>query len=102
MDVAGKSWRTIWLDAEDAATVRIIDQRLLPHRFVVAALHTWEQGAEAIRSMQVRGAPLVGATAAWSLYLAAHEPRDVVAAAAAVGIGLALFRRLSAELAVVV
>jgi methylthioribose-1-phosphate isomerase len=83
VDVAGRPCRSIWLDAEDAAIVRIIDQRLLPHRFVIAALRTWEEGAEAIRSMQVRGAPLVGATAAWSLYLAASEPRDVVAEAAA-------------------
>jgi methylthioribose-1-phosphate isomerase len=83
VDVAGKPCRTIWLDADDAAIVRIIDQRLLPHHFVVAALRTWEEGAEAIRSMQVRGAPLVGATAAWSLYLAAREARDIIAEAAA-------------------
>jgi methylthioribose-1-phosphate isomerase len=83
VDVAGRPCRTIWLDEDDAAIVRIIDQRLLPHRFVVVPLRTWQEGAEAIRSMQVRGAPLVGATAAWSLYLAAREPRDVVADAAA-------------------
>jgi len=83
VDVDGRPCRTIWLDEEDAGIVRIIDQRLLPHRFIVVPLRTWEEGAEAIRSMQVRGAPLVGATAAWSLYLAARDPREVVEDAAA-------------------
>jgi methylthioribose-1-phosphate isomerase len=83
VDVGGKPHRTIWLDTQDPAIVRIIDQRLLPHRFVVTELRNFREGAEAIRSMQVRGAPLIGATAAWSLYLAAREPRDVIAEAAA-------------------
>jgi methylthioribose-1-phosphate isomerase len=83
VDVGGKPHRTIWLDPQDPAIVRIIDQRLLPHRFVVTELRNFREGADAIRSMQVRGAPLIGATAAWSLYLAAREPRDVIAEAAA-------------------
>ena len=69
----GESFRTIWLHPEDPATVQIIDQRLLPHDFVVADLKNWRDGAAAITEMQVRGAPLIGATAAWSLYLAAIE-----------------------------
>ncbi len=83
MDVAGKPYRTIWPDANDPAVVHVIDQRLLPHRFVVTALRNYHDGVEAIRTMQVRGAPLIGATAAWSIYLAAREARDVVAEAAA-------------------
>ena len=83
MDVGGKPYRTIWLDEDDPAVVRIIDQRLLPHRFVVTALRSWADGVEAIRNMQVRGAPLIGATAAWSLYLATRERRDVLTEAAA-------------------
>jgi methylthioribose-1-phosphate isomerase len=82
VDVGGTPYRTIWLDEDDPAVVRIIDQRLLPHRFVVVALHGYADGVEAIRSMQVRGAPLIGATAAWSLYLATLEPHDVLMDAA--------------------
>jgi methylthioribose-1-phosphate isomerase len=51
--------------------VQIIDQRRLPHEYVVHDLETWQDGADAISNMLVRGAPLIGATAAWSLYLAA-------------------------------
>ncbi len=63
-------FRTIWL--ADADTVRIIDQRKLPHDYVVTDLTTWQDGYAAIADMLVRGAPLIGATAAYSLYLAAH------------------------------
>ncbi len=55
--------------------VQIIDQRRLPHEYVVEDLLSWRDGARAISEMQVRGAPLIGATAAWSLYLAALESR---------------------------
>lgn len=51
--------------------MQIIDQRRLPHEYVVHDLKTWQDGAAAISDMLVRGAPLIGATAAWSLYLAA-------------------------------
>lgn len=63
---------TIWLKPDDPAVVQIIDQRQLPHRYVVHDLTSPEDGAFAIREMLVRGAPLIGATAAWSLYLAAR------------------------------
>lgn len=66
-------FRTIWL--ERAGEVRTIDQRELPHRYVVATLRTWKAGFDAIADMLVRGAPLIGATAAWSLYLAALSGR---------------------------
>jgi methylthioribose-1-phosphate isomerase len=71
----GKDFRTIWLHPDDPATVQIIDQRRLPHRYEVVDLRTHADGALAIRDMLVRGAPLIGATAAWSIYLAALEAR---------------------------
>ena len=69
MNVAGKAFRTIWPSA-DGAGVEIIDQTWLPHAFVVARLRTLEEAAHAIRAMRVRGAPLIGATAAWGMWLA--------------------------------
>jgi methylthioribose-1-phosphate isomerase len=71
----GKDFRTIWLHPDDPGIVQIIDQRKLPHRYEVRDLRTHADGAHAIREMLVRGAPLIGATAAWSLYLAALEAR---------------------------
>ena len=73
MNVPGPDFRTIWLHPRDPGCVQIIDQRRLPHRYEVRDLRTPAEGAEAIRDMLVRGAPLIGATAAWSLYLAARE-----------------------------
>ena len=71
----GKEFRTIWLHPDDPGTVQIIDQRRLPHRYEVVDLRSHADGAFAIRAMIVRGAPLIGATAAWSVYLAALETR---------------------------
>jgi methylthioribose-1-phosphate isomerase len=71
--VPGKGFRTIWLHPDDPSVVQIIDQRRLPHHHVLRDLRTHRDGAHAIREMLVRGAPLIGATAAWSLYLAALE-----------------------------
>ena len=65
------SLQTIWLKSDDPSIVQILDQRRLPHRRDVHDLRTPEDGAYAISEMLVRGAPLIGATAAWSLYLAA-------------------------------
>ena len=62
--------RTIWPAAEQADLVQIIDQRYLPHQLVMEDLRTYTDAARAIREMHVRGAPLIGATAAWGLYLA--------------------------------
>ena len=78
-------FRTIWLHPDDPEVVQIIDQRRLPHDYVVHDLHAWSDGVEAISDMYVRGAPLIGATAAWSLYLAAVHgkfPRQEVERAA--------------------
>lgn len=69
MKVEGVSYRTIWLDP-DGWSVRIIDQTKLPWTLEVIRLTTAEQIAEAIRVMRVRGAPLIGATAAYGLALA--------------------------------
>jgi methylthioribose-1-phosphate isomerase len=72
MNVDGKHYRTIWL-AGDGRTVEIIDQTKFPHRFEIVALRTMEDAARAIRDMQVRGAPLIGATAAYGMALAMRE-----------------------------
>lgn len=69
MKVNGKPFRTIWL-AEDQWAVEIIDQTRLPHEFVTVRLETMEEAAHAIRAMLVRGAPLIGATAAYGIALA--------------------------------
>ncbi|MHA1571147.1 MAG: S-methyl-5-thioribose-1-phosphate isomerase [Alphaproteobacteria bacterium] len=69
MHVDGKPTRTIWL-AEDGWSVEIIDQTRLPHAFETVRLQSAEDAAHAIRSMQVRGAPLIGATAAYGICLA--------------------------------
>lgn len=73
MQLTGEAFRTIWLQPEDPSVVQIIDQSLLPHEFVIRDLATWRDAGRAIRDMLVRGAPLIGATAAWGLYLAARE-----------------------------
>ena len=75
MKVNGNGYRSIWLD-EDGWSVRIIDQRLLPHRFEVVRLTSVGDAATAISGMQVRGAPLIGATAAYGLALALRERPD--------------------------
>ena len=69
-------FRTIWLKPDDFTVVQIIDQRRLPHEYRVHELHSWEDARTAIADMYVRGAPLIGATAAWGLYLAALENPD--------------------------
>jgi methylthioribose-1-phosphate isomerase len=69
MKVDGRHVRSIWLEP-DGWTVGAIDQRRLPHDFAVARLTTCDAAADAIRSMLVRGAPLIGATAAYGVALA--------------------------------
>jgi len=71
--MASEDFRTIWLKPDDPAIVQIIDQRRLPHEYCVHDLKTWQDGVAAIEDMAVRGAPLIGATAAWTLYLAAMQ-----------------------------
>src|SRR5262249_56487889 len=75
MKVDGKHFRTIWLE-EDGWSVGAIDQRRLPHEFIVAQLTTCADAAHAIRSMLVRGAPLIGATAAYGMALAMRDDKS--------------------------
>lgn len=69
MKVDGKDIRPIWLH-ENRRTVQVIDQRWLPHEFVVADVHDVDDTITIIQEMYVRGAPLIGATGAWGVYLA--------------------------------
>ncbi|MEM0988535.1 MAG: S-methyl-5-thioribose-1-phosphate isomerase [Pseudomonadota bacterium] len=69
MMIEDKSWRPIWA-TQDGSHVGIIDQTKLPFRFVTSELHTVDDAAKAIREMKVRGAPLIGATAAYGMALA--------------------------------
>jgi methylthioribose-1-phosphate isomerase len=76
MKVKGVPQRTIWAGA-DGASVEVIDQTRLPHEFAVARLGTLGEAAHAIRAMLVRGAPLIGATAAYGIWLALRaDPSD--------------------------
>ena len=69
MKVDGKNVRTIWLN-DDEKSVKIIDQRKLPHEFIIANLKTVDDAIKAIKDMYVRGAPLIGVTGAYGVYLA--------------------------------
>jgi methylthioribose-1-phosphate isomerase len=69
MQVNGKAMRTIWV-ADDGESIEVIDQRHLPHELVIAKLQRVEDAAGAIAEMWVRGAPLIGITAAYGLCLA--------------------------------
>ena len=73
MQINGKKYKTIW---HDNNIVKIIDQTKLPHKFVIKDLVTAEDAIEAINTMQVRGAPLIGATAAYGLALSIKEKND--------------------------
>jgi methylthioribose-1-phosphate isomerase len=76
MNVDGQNYRTIWL-SEDHATVQVIDQRRLPHEFTTRQLRTVNDAVEAIANMTVRGAPLIGATAAFGVALGLRaDPSD--------------------------
>ena len=71
--VGGKHFRTIWRKPDDERVVQLIDQRFLPHDFVIEEVRSVEQMATAIREMHVRGAGLIGASAGYGMYLAALE-----------------------------
>jgi len=74
MKIDGKSYRTIWFENN---MVKIIDQTKLPHQFVVKDLKTVKDSINAIKNMEVRGAPLIGATAAYGLVLSIKENKDL-------------------------
>src|ERR1700744_2401845 len=67
MKIDGRDWRTIWVESDG---IGIIDQTLLPHRFATVRLNDLAGAGHAIKSMQVRGAPLIGAAAAYGIWLA--------------------------------
>ena len=73
MKINGKAYRTIWFENN---IVKIIDQTKLPHQFIVKDLKTIEDSINAIKNMEVRGAPLIGATAAYGLVLSILEKKD--------------------------
>ena len=77
MNVHGKHYRTIWVKEDDEKVVQVIDQRFLPHKFIIEDLTNVDEAARAIKEMHIRGAGLVGATAGFGMYLAALEaPKD--------------------------
>ncbi|MDR1373564.1 MAG: S-methyl-5-thioribose-1-phosphate isomerase [Treponema sp.] len=73
MNVAGRRYRTIWLKEADPAVVQIINQLALPHRFEIIDLRSVEDVRRAIKEMYLRGAGLIGAAAAFGMYLAVLE-----------------------------
>ena len=73
MKIEGKEYRTIWFENN---VVKIIDQTKLPHQFIIKDLKTINDAINAIKVMEVRGAPLIGATAAYGLVLAIVENND--------------------------
>jgi methylthioribose-1-phosphate isomerase len=75
MKIEGKEYRTIWFDEENQV-VKIIDQTKLPHQFIIKDLKTIKDAINAIKTMEVRGAPLIGATAAYGIVLAIMEKND--------------------------
>jgi methylthioribose-1-phosphate isomerase len=81
MNVGGQHYRTIWPNETDSRVIRLIDQRFLPHRFVIEEVRTVDEMATAIRDMHVRGAGLIGAAAGYGMYLATFEG-DLIASAA--------------------
>ena len=88
MKVDGQHFRTIWLEP-DGRSVGAIDQRRLPHQFVVVRLTNCAEAADAIRSMLVRGAPLIGAAAAYGMALAMRQDTSDRALDAAASVLLA-------------
>jgi methylthioribose-1-phosphate isomerase len=76
MNVNGIPYRTIWLKQDDPSIVMIIDQRKLPHQFIVEEISSLQQMEVAIKDMHLRGAGLIGAAAAYGMYLATLEIND--------------------------
>ncbi|MDR3542747.1 MAG: S-methyl-5-thioribose-1-phosphate isomerase [Desulfocapsaceae bacterium] len=76
MKIRNQHYRTIWPDPDKPTTICIIDQRQLPHRFVIERLTTLEEVRTAIKDMHVRGAGLIGATAGYGMYLAAMQASE--------------------------
>ncbi|MDQ6940825.1 MAG: S-methyl-5-thioribose-1-phosphate isomerase [Verrucomicrobiota bacterium] len=105
MNVRGQHYRTIWLKENDPRVVQIIDQRFLPHEFIVEEIRTVEEMTRAIREMHVRGAGLIGAAAGYGMYLAVVTGMDLSEAATqlratrptAVNLACAIERQLASD-----
>jgi methylthioribose-1-phosphate isomerase len=101
VNVRGQHYRTIWPKPGEERVIQLIDQRFLPHQFVIEEVASVAEMAVAIREMHVRGAGLIGAAAGYGMYLATFEP-DLMAAAellkvtrpTAVNLGWAIERQL--------
>ena len=76
MKIEGKEYRTIWFDGQNQI-VKIIDQTKLPHQFIIKELTTIKDAINAIKTMEVRGAPLIGGTAAYGIVLAIMENNEL-------------------------
>ena len=77
MNIQNKHYRTIWPSPDNPQEILIIDQRQLPHAFVIETLSCLDDAVVAIRDMHVRGAGLIGATAGFGMYLAAiHHDKN--------------------------
>jgi len=76
MKIEGKEYRTIWFE-DEKKVVKIIDQTKLPHKFIIKNLKTVKDAINAIKTMEVRGAPLIGGTAAYGIVLAILESNDL-------------------------
>ena len=77
MNVDGKHYRTIWVKEGNERVIQIIDQRNLPHKFIIEDLKSVDDFASAIKDMHVRGAPLIGATAGFGMYIAVLNGDDL-------------------------
>ena len=76
MKINGRHTRTIWVDEDDNSIIHTFDQRYFPHEIKTVELKTSEDAVHAIKDMLIRGAPLIGATAAYGLYLAAVNHKE--------------------------
>lgn len=75
MNINGKHHHTIWLNKQNPFVVDVIDQRVLPHKIEVFSIKNTDEAAFAIKEMVVRGAPLIGVTAAYGMYLGCVEAK---------------------------
>ena len=76
MKINEKNFRTIWFENETSNIINIIDQRFLPHKFIIEELKTVNEVVHAIKDMHVRGAGLIGATAGYGMYIATLEAKS--------------------------
>jgi len=76
MQVNGKNYHTIWVHPDNNRVIQVIDQRKLPFEFQITDLKTTDDAYEAIRNMTVRGAPLIGVTGAYGIYLSLINSKD--------------------------